>query len=77
MNLGDVFVFGCWMDGDNYYFDGVEWNGYESKPAKPPKQEFNRMIIECARGLIGRGEVLCASDAARLKLAVQQVEANS
>lgn len=77
INLGAVFMFGCRSDGDNYYFNGAEWNGYYSKPARPPKQEFNRMIIECARGLIDRGEVLCASDAARLKLAVQQVEANS
>jgi hypothetical protein len=77
INLGEVFVFGCRTDGDNYYFDGVEWHGYVSVPARPTKQEFNRMIIECARGLIIRGEVLCATDAARLKLAVQQVEANS
>lgn len=77
INLGDVFAFGCRTDGDNYYFDGAEWRGYKSKPTRPPKQELNRMIIECARGLIDRGEVLCASDAARLKLAVQQVEANS
>ena len=77
MNFGDVSVFGCRTDGDNYYFDGVEWNGYTSKPIRAPKQEFNRMIIECARGLITRGEVLNAKDSARLKLAVQQVEASS
>lgn len=77
INLGDVFVFGCRTDGDNYYFDGEQWRGYTSTPARPPKQELNRMIIECARGLIARGEVLGAYDSARLKLAVQQVEANS
>lgn len=77
INLGDVFVFGCRSDGDNYYFDGMAWHGYYSKPSRPPKQEFNRMIIECARGLIARGEVLNVVDSARLKLAVQQVEANS
>lgn len=77
INLGDVFIFGCRSDGDNYYFDGTEWDGFQSKPARPPKQEFNRMIIECARGLIARGEILDAVDSARLKLAVQQVEANS
>lgn len=77
INFGDVFMFGCRSDGDNYYFDGVEWNGYSSKAARPQKQEFNRMIIECARGLIERGELLSAYDSARLKLAVEQVEANS
>lgn len=77
ISFGNVFIFGCRTDGDNYYFDGVVWRGYNSEPKRPAKQEFNRMIIECARGLIDRGEVLCASDAARLKLAVQQVEANS
>lgn len=77
INLGNVYVFGCRTDGDNYYFDGIEWRGYVSKPARPQKQELNRMIIECARGLFDRGEVLCAIDSARLKLAVQQVEANS
>lgn len=35
------------------------------------------MIIECAKGLIGRGEALNKFDAARLALAVQQVEASS
>lgn len=77
INFGDVFAFGCRTDGDNYYFDGAEWHGYESTPNKPPKQEFNRMIIECARGLINRGEVLDAKDLARLRVAVQQVEASS
>lgn len=35
------------------------------------------MVIECARGLIERGDVLDAKDLARLKVAVQQVEAGS
>ena len=77
ISLGDLFAFGCMAEGDNYYFDGKQWLGFESTPARPAKQELNRMIIECARGLIARGEVLCAEDSARLKLAVQQVEANS
>lgn len=77
INLGGVSMFGCRADGDNYYFDGTSWHGYRSEPARPAKQELNRMIIECARGLIERGEVLGATDSARLKLAVQQVEANS
>lgn len=77
INLGDVHVFGCRSDGDNYYFNGVKWNGFYSKPAMPAKQGLNRMIIACARGLIERGEVFNAVDAARLKLAVQQVEASS
>ena len=77
INFGEVYIFGCRADGDNYYFDGVEWNGFRSEPKRPPKQEFNRMIIACARGLIERGEVLNSSDAARLSFAVQQVEANS
>lgn len=77
INLGDVYVFGCRSDGDNYYFNGIEWNGFYSKPAMPAKQGLNRMIIACARGLIERGEVFNAVDAARLKLAVQQVEASS
>jgi hypothetical protein len=77
INFGDISVFGCRSDGDNYYFRGDYWQGYNSMPARPAKQELNRMIIECARGLIARGEVLCAADSVRLKLAVQQVEANS
>lgn len=77
MSFGDVFIFGCRADGDNYYFRGDYWQGWKSTPNKPPKQEFNRMIIECARGLIGRGDVLEAKDLARLKVAVQQVEASS
>lgn len=77
ISLGDVYAFGCRSDGDNYYFDGTEWNGFHSEVLRPPKQEFNRMIIECARGLIERGDKLDAKDSARLKLAVQQVEASS
>lgn len=77
INLGDFSVFGCWSDGDIYYFDGVEWQGFEVKVAKPPKQELNRMIIACAKGLIARGEKLDAVDMARLRLAVDQVEASS
>lgn len=77
INLGDVYVFGCRSDGDNYYFEGACWRGYESKVNRPQKQGFNRMIIECARGLIERGDKLSDSDLARLKLAVEQVEANS
>jgi hypothetical protein len=77
INLGNVSMFGCRADGDNYYFDGESWHGYYSEPAKPAKQELNRMVIECARGLLGRGEVLDIADSARLKLAVQQVEASS
>lgn len=77
INLGDVFVFGCRSDGDNYYFDGFEWHGYQSEVLKPQKQEFNRMIIACAKGLIARGEKLDATDSARLQLAVAQVEASS
>ncbi len=77
INLGDVFVFGCRSDGDNYYFRGDYWQGYKTAPNRPPKQELNRMIIECARGLIERGDKLDPKDSARLKLAVQQVEAGS
>jgi hypothetical protein len=77
LSFGDVYVFGCRTDGDIYYFDGQEWHGFEVEVLRPPKQEFNRMVIECAKGLIARGEVLNAVDAARLKLAVEQVEANS
>lgn len=77
MNFGDVCIFGCRTDGDNYYFDGFEWCGYKSIPIMAPKQELNRMIIRCARGLIERGEVMSAADKARLKIAVQQVEASS
>lgn len=77
INLGDVCAFGCWSDGDIYYFDGAEWHGFEVEVAKPPKQEFNRMIIACAKGLIARGESLDEVDAARLKVAVAQVEASS
>lgn len=77
VSFGDVHAFGCQSDGDNYYFDGECWDWFYSKPAAPTKQGFNRMIIECARGLIDRGDVLGPEDSARLKLAVQQVEANS
>lgn len=77
INLGSVSIFGCRSEGDNYYFDGLEWHGFYSEPAKPPKQAFNRMIVECAKGLIGRGDVLDAKDSDRLKLAVQQIEASS
>ena len=77
INLGDVCAFGCWSDGDIYYFDGADWHGFEVQVSRPAKQEFNRMIIACAKGLIARGEVLNATDAARLRLAVDQVEASS
>lgn len=77
LNAGDRYVFGCWSDGDIYYFDGEEWQWTYVQPARPIKQEFNRMIVECARGLVGRGEELNTVDAARLALAVQQVEASS
>lgn len=77
INLGDVFVFGCRSDGDNYYFDGAEWHGYKSEILRPQKQEFNRMIIACAKGLIARGEKLDEVDSARLRVAVAQVEASS
>lgn len=77
ISLGDRHSFGCWADGDIYYFDGEDWHGLKVKVGRPPKQEFNRMIIMCAQGLVERGDQLDAADMARLKLAVQQVEAAS
>jgi len=77
VSFGDAHSFGCWSDGDIYYFDGVEWHGFEIEPQRPPKQEFNRMVIACAKGLIARGEELNKSDSDRLRFAVEQVEANS
>lgn len=77
LNLGEVSMFGCWSDGDIYYFDGVDWDGIEIEPQRPAKQELNRMVIACAKGLISRGEKLNKTDSERLRFAVQQVEANS
>lgn len=77
VSLGDTYSFGCWSDGDIYYFDGADWQGLEIEPQRPPKQEFNRMVIACAKGLVARGEKLNKTDSERLRFAVEQDEANS
>lgn len=75
ISIGECHAFGCWSDGDIYYFDGAEWHGLVVEPRRPPKQELNRMIIRCARGLIECGEKLNEADMQTLKSAVRQVEA--
>lgn len=74
-----VKVFGCWSDGDIYYFDprDGEWDYIPHEVQMPAKQKLNRVIIACAKGLIGRGEKLSRQDEARLKFAVEQVEISS
>lgn len=74
VSIGDVALFGCRADRVVY-----AWNEKEvvkvNLPAKEPEKiRFERIVIECAKGLIRRGEILSQEDEERLNLAVQRLD---
>lgn len=73
VSIGDVGIFGCRADREAY-----AWNEKEVVKINLPAHEhakirFERLVIECARGLIQRGEILSPEDDARLELAVKRL----
>ena len=73
VNMGECAIFGCRADGIAF-----TWNKDEIVKLNLPTHDserikFERFVIECARGLIKRGEILTPEDEERLNLAVERL----
>lgn len=74
VSVGDCALFGCRSDGIAYGWNPTEVVKMELPPFNSEKIRFERVVIECAKGLIARGDVLDAKDAERLDLAVKRLD---
>lgn len=69
----DCSVFGCMADGLAYSLSGGVISEFKLKTNENQKIAFERTIVECAKGLIGRGESLSIEDEERLEIAVKRI----
>lgn len=69
----DCSVFGCMADGLAYSFSGGVISEFKLKTKENQKIEFERTIVEFAKGLIGSGESLSIEDEERLEMAVKRL----
>ncbi|AXH75208.1 MAG: hypothetical protein [Caudoviricetes sp.] len=69
-----VTLFGCKLDGEIYAFTGDHLECFELATKSSEKIRMERAVVECAMGLVGRGERLSREDADRLELALERLD---
>lgn len=80
IRMDDCGAFGNLATGEAYAWGdyGVEsfrmGSADNKKPMRPSELAFERLIIQCAIGLIDRGEQLSDADIRRFGLAIQRTE---
>ncbi|WAX22774.1 hypothetical protein MAJJADAN_00012 [Pseudomonas phage Amjad_SA] len=74
VSVGDCALFGCRADGIVYGWNPAEVFKMNLPPFDSAKIRFERVVVECAKALIARGDALSAEDAERLELAVQRLD---
>lgn len=74
MSLGDCAFFGCRADSVAYAWSDTELVKINLPDFESEKIRFERLVIECARGLINRGDILSPADAERLNVAVERLD---
>lgn len=69
-----VTIFGCRFDGEVFVLGAGLFDRFELATRKSKAITLERAVVDCARGLIERGERLSAADRERLQLAVERLD---